>query len=116
MDTPMPELALMLAELEPHARAHVLRVLERFPRVHLTSGRRSPERNRAVGGVPGSYHVRGRAADFGGSSDDLARVAQFIVRDRVGRGCTGPEECWVEGRGPQRVGGSSTGPHVHAAW
>lgn len=30
----------------------------------ISSGYRCPEHNRAVGGVAGSYHVRGRAADI----------------------------------------------------
>lgn len=106
----------LLAEMQPHARAHTERVLAHFPGLTLTSTLRSPQRNSAVGGVPGSYHLKGRAADFSGSRADLLAARDFAQRDRVGRGCTGPEEDFLETSGPQRVGGTSTGSHLHCAW
>lgn len=112
----MPELALMLAEMEPNARAHTMHVLSRFPRLHLTSARRSPERNRVVGGVPGSYHLAGRAADFSGPREDLRAAYTFCVRGGPPGSANGPRECFLEGTGPQKVGGSSTGVHLHVAW
>lgn len=112
----VPELALMLAEMEPHARQHVVHLLDKFPRLSLTSGRRSVERNRAVGGVPGSLHLQGRAADFAGRPDDLKAAYAYCVRG--GRPGTpgGPTECLLETSGPQRTGGGSTGAHLHVAW
>lgn len=34
------------------------------PGLQVTSRQRSPEKNKAVGGVPGSYHISGEARDF----------------------------------------------------
>ncbi len=47
----------------------------------INSGYRSPELNEAVGGVPGSQHVRGEAADI--AAPDPLLLAQTAVRSRV---------------------------------
>jgi hypothetical protein len=105
---PMSEVAALLAMMGPHSRAHALQVYLRFPGLNLTSTYRTPERNRAVGGVPGSYHVKRRAADFTGSREDLEAALKYARRARIGRKCTGPEEALIHDAG--------SGVHLHLAW
>jgi hypothetical protein len=94
----------ILRHLGPHTRGHALALLARVPGLHLTSGRRTPSRNREVGGVPGSYHLRGRAVDLSGTRADIARGASEAKTIRIGPRCTGPEEVIDEG------------DHLHVAW
>lgn len=43
------------------ARSHIEQIA---PGARITSGARTPEHNRAVGGAPNSWHISGQAADF----------------------------------------------------
>lgn len=98
----------VLRGLDGHAELHARVLLAARPELRVTSGRRSPERNRAVGGVPGSYHVKGRAVDFDAPDGYLARSADYARAQRVSPGCTGPEEVLVHDAG--------SGMHLHVAW
>src|SRR4051812_8276042 len=89
---------------DAHTRLHVERLMAAVPGLRITSGRRSVERNRAVGGVPRSWHLRGRAADFVGSPSTLARAARVAKIQRVSPHCTGPGEVIAES------------DHLHIAW
>lgn len=100
----MAHRSVILSDLTAHTRLHVMALLAAHPALTPTSGRRSPQRNRAVGGVPSSYHLTGRACDFSGSRDLIRRAARTAKAQRVTPRCTGPEEVVDEG------------DHLHVAW
>jgi hypothetical protein len=95
---------VLLKGLTPHARLHAYCLLAAHPDLTCTSGRRTPERNRSVGGSPRSYHLKGRALDLGGSRVAIAAGLRTARAQRVSPGCTGPEEAIDEG------------DHLHVAW
>lgn len=94
----------VLSGLGPHTRGHAIRLLARFPSLSVSSGRRTPERNRQVGGAKNSFHLVGRAVDFTGTPEIRRRAAAFARQDRLGARCTGPEEVIYES------------DHLHVAW
>lgn len=57
-------------------------VSQLFPGVQVTSGTRTPERNKEVGGVDNSYHVRGQAADVVPQSPQQAQqIRQWAAQN-----------------------------------
>lgn len=99
----------LLATLTPHTRAHADLILREFPLLVVTSARRSVQHNARVGGVPTSWHLKGRAIDVVGPHYDLVRAAGAAWAQRVGHGCTGPEEVLLEHL-------DAPGQHLHLAW
>lgn len=98
--------------LTSHCALHAAALTRAKPGLRVTSGRRSAEENRRIGGSPTSYHLQGRAIDLAGSLSDLID-ARAIARDqRVTAWCTGPEEVLLEGPNDPH----STGLHLHVAW
>ncbi len=99
-----------LALLTPHTRRHAEMLLwEVNAPMRVTSTKRSAAKNRAVGGSPTSFHLRGRAVDFTADTFTLKKAADLAWRLRVGAGCTGPEEVLLEYLGTPRA-------HLHVAW
>jgi uncharacterized protein YcbK (DUF882 family) len=112
----MPDQLQRLNGMRPEAREHVVHLLARFPSLVVSSALRSAERNRAVGGVPGSLHVQGRAVDLTASARVLEAALAYVQRGGLAGHPGGPTEAFIEGTGPQSVGGQSTGTHLHVAW
>ena len=90
--------------LHPHTAKHTEAMLRQFPSTRIASGRRSSAKNRQVGGVPGSFHLTGRAVDFVPVRRDWQAFIKAAWGLRVSPNCTGPEEVIDEG------------DHVHVAW
>lgn len=81
---PPPEVVESLRYLCTHTLQPIRERL-RFP-IHVTSGYRSPDVNRAVGGSPTSQHRLGQAADCGLSSRFLDDPATEAVRKEIETG------------------------------
>jgi hypothetical protein len=95
--------------LDRHTALHCARLMLACPGLVITSGRRTPLRNAAVGGSRNSFHLRGRAVDFAGPLTRLQDARRIALAQRVTPGCTGPEEVLLEGAGTRRQ-------HLHVAW
>lgn len=104
MATLTPDQTRLLATLGPHTRGHAVQLLSKVPGLRISSARRSPERNRQVGGSPTSFHLRGRAVDLVGTADQIERATLLARNLRLGPRCTGPEEIIIES------------DHLHVAW
>ena len=73
-----------------------------FPGLRLTSAYRDPQTNaRTPGAAKNSWHMKGRAVDFGGSAKDMAAGAAWARK-------MGAREVLVHNAG--------TGQHLHVAW
>lgn len=72
-----------------------------FPSLRFSSGYRDPNHNKAVGGVPNSNHLTGRAGDWSGSSRDMYAAAGWARSN-------GAREVLVHNAG--------SGLHLHVAW
>ncbi|MCM1503908.1 MAG: D-Ala-D-Ala carboxypeptidase family metallohydrolase [Muribaculum sp.] len=78
-NTPPPEMVDNIHRLIDHVLDPARRELGRP--VYVNSGYRCPELNRAVGGVPKSYHLQGRAADLNtGSLEGNRHLWQILQK------------------------------------
>jgi uncharacterized protein YcbK (DUF882 family) len=90
--------------LSEYTADNVVHLLAHNPRITITSGRRTPERNRAVGGVPRSKHLTGRAVDVVGDRASLEHTARH-ARAPIGTpGGAGATEVLMES------------DHLHLGW
>ncbi len=90
--------------LRPHAALHAAQLLGRYPGARVTSGRRSVDTNRRIGGSPTSFHLDGRALDVVVPRSQRIAFLRDARAQRVTPRCTGPEEVIDEG------------DHIHLAW
>jgi uncharacterized protein YcbK (DUF882 family) len=99
---------LALAGVTSSTYVHAAHVVAAVPALVVTSGLRSIERNRFVGGVPNSLHLSGRAVDFAGSSVALAAGYAYACRFGPPGSASGPTEALIHDSG--------SGRHLHLAW
>ena len=79
-NTPSPEAVANLTKLVDNV-LDPLREWYGKP-IHIESGYRCPALNKAVGGVPTSYHLKGCAADIDmGDKDDNKPIFDYIVKN-----------------------------------
>jgi hypothetical protein len=90
--------------LTVHAAIHVYLLLANDHRLVVTSGRRTVNHNRDVGGSPTSYHLVGRAIDISGPRSSILGAYRHAKAARCSHTCRGPVELIDEG------------DHCHSAW
>jgi uncharacterized protein YcbK (DUF882 family) len=65
----------------------------------VTSGYRSPEHNKAIGGSLNSFHVKGMAVDFKTNKhtpEEIAKVIELLIEDgKIREGGLGIYKSWV---------------------
>jgi hypothetical protein len=82
------------------------------PAIHVTSGYRNPQRNKAVGSeFPNSYHVRGKALDLGVAGPNATLWARLRAAGATAAASSSCED------GPTNVACSNANvDHVHIQW
>jgi hypothetical protein len=84
---------------------YVHEILTRYPELHITSGYRDPNRNRAVGGISNSDHLKGRAVDLNIAGVGYYRELQLLE----------PMRAWVDRTYPG-VWADIHGGHLHVSF
>lgn len=76
-----------------------------------TSGYRTPEENKRVGGHPHSDHLTGNASDFAGSAENMAAYAQWAAKSGMFKHVIYGGRDLITGRKD-----NDHGDHVHVSW
>lgn len=98
--------------LSPAARAGLSFINSKFGGVNVSSGFRTPEENRRVGGAPNSDHLTGNALDLTPAAGWSA--AGVALMDRIAAWAkTNPAVRWIGWRGTP---GHGPGDHLHLSF
>ncbi|MDH4379906.1 MAG: D-Ala-D-Ala carboxypeptidase family metallohydrolase [Vampirovibrionales bacterium] len=84
--TPLPDDSILWSLWLLAQRLQALRDILQRP-ITITSGYRSPQHNKTVGGHPLSYHLRGMAADIVVAGLTAKQVQQTLAQWQGGMGC-----------------------------
>lgn len=87
-------------------------IRQNFPGATITSGARTPGQNAAVGGAPGSFHIRGEALDFVPPKGMTLEQARDELQTKLTQAGLPIAELKIEHKGDPH----STGDHIHWAW